>query len=79
MAEREGFVERGIAMEFSEELIAFLSREGFHPKYGARPLQRTIERCVVSALARHLLRNPALSKCRLKLGFDGAKTTIRRK
>lgn len=77
MAGREGFAERGLQLEFSEELIVFLSREGFHARYGARPLQRTIERHVVGALARHLLRNPALSHCRLQLDFDGSRMTIR--
>jgi len=78
LSQRDGFVARGLQMEFSEELVRFLSREGFDPQFGARPLQRTIERFVVGPLARYLLKNPGVSKQKLRLGIDGADLTVDR-
>ncbi len=76
LARREGFLERGLRLDFSEQLVSFLAREGCHPKYGARPLQRTIEQQVVGPLSRHLLRHPDVKNCTLRIGFDGANLTI---
>jgi ATP-dependent Clp protease ATP-binding subunit ClpC len=55
--EREGFRERGLKLTFTGKLIEQLAREGFDPEYGARPLQRTIERLVIAKLAEFLLQH----------------------
>ncbi len=62
---REGVARAGIQLVWSERLIAHLARVGFDHRYGARPLQRTLERLVVAPLARFLLGAPALAKTRL--------------
>jgi ATP-dependent Clp protease ATP-binding subunit ClpA len=54
---REGFQERGISMTFTPKLVEHLAQAGFDPEYGARPLQRTIERVVISKLAKFLLQH----------------------
>jgi hypothetical protein len=41
-------------------LVAWLARKGFNARYGARPLQRLLERRIVAELARFLLAAPAL-------------------
>ncbi|OQY43568.1 MAG: hypothetical protein B6247_31535, partial [Candidatus Parabeggiatoa sp. nov. 2] len=46
--EREGFQERGLNLTFGPKLVDHLAQKGFDPEYGARPLQRTIERLVVA-------------------------------
>jgi ATP-dependent Clp protease ATP-binding subunit ClpC len=48
--------ERRLTIEITEEAKAWLSKEGFDPVYGARPLRRAIERFVENALANKLLR-----------------------
>ncbi len=53
--EREGFQERGLNLTFGPKLVDHLAQKGFDPEYGARPLQRTIERLVVAKLAEFLL------------------------
>ncbi|MEK8021195.1 MAG: AAA family ATPase [Candidatus Parabeggiatoa sp.] len=53
--EREGFQERDLTLTFTPKLVEHLAREGFDPEYGARPLQRAIERLVVAKLAEFLL------------------------
>ena len=55
LAKREGFAKRKVALTWSPAVIDWLCRIGFDKRYGARPLQRTIEQHVVSPLARYLL------------------------
>lgn len=47
--------ERGIVFEVSDEAIAELAELGFDPKFGARPLRRTIQEKVDDVLANYLL------------------------
>ncbi len=49
---REGVVRRNLLVETDDEVIEKLLTRGFHPLYGARPLQREIERMVILPLAR---------------------------
>ena len=43
----EGITRRKLLVEVDDPVIEVLGREGFHPRYGARPLQRAIERAVI--------------------------------
>lgn len=52
---REGIVRRNLLVEVDEAVIGSLAERGFHPHYGARPLQRVIERTVILPLARLLV------------------------
>jgi len=52
---RPGISQRGIALRFSLRLVEEVTKVGFSPKYGARPLQRAIERLVVPVLTGWLL------------------------
>ena len=59
----------GVHLDASEEAVAELAREGFDPKYGARPLRRAIQSRVEDAVAEKLLDGT------LKAG-DTAKLTV---
>ena len=59
IAKREGLARSGVNVHWSEALVEHLAAIGFDPRYGARPLQRAIEREVVAPLARWLLTNHA--------------------
>ena len=45
----------GIRLDASEEAVAELAKEGFDPKYGARPLRRAIQSKVEDAVAEKML------------------------
>ena len=75
LAEREGVEKRGIEISWSPALLDRLAEIGFHPKFGARNLQRTIEEKAAVPLARYLLENPGLSNARLLLDTDGTGKT----
>jgi ATP-dependent Clp protease ATP-binding subunit ClpC len=44
-----------VAVEFTDEAVDLLAREGFDPEFGARPLRRTIQRRVDNELSRMVL------------------------
>ncbi len=45
----------GITLEYEEDLVLHLAKEGFDPVYGARPLRRAIQRKVEDSLSTYLL------------------------
>jgi len=47
--------ERGIDLTFSEGAVEQLSRDGFDPVYGARPLRRAIQHQVEDSLSEEIL------------------------
>src|SRR2546430_13792073 len=49
---REGILRRQLLVEVDEAVVSELAVRGVHPRYGARPLQRGIERAVISPPAR---------------------------
>jgi ATP-dependent Clp protease ATP-binding subunit ClpC len=46
---------QGIEVEFTDDAVQLLAREGFDPEFGARPLRRTIQRLVENELSRMVL------------------------
>jgi ATP-dependent Clp protease ATP-binding subunit ClpC len=74
---REGLVRAGLGVNWSERLVAWLARVGFDARYGARPLQRVLERHLVAPLARYLLEHPAPAGTELFLDVnDGGEIRI---
>jgi ATP-dependent Clp protease ATP-binding subunit ClpB len=45
----------GIQLDVAPEAIAFLSKAGYDPAYGARPLKRAIQKHVVDLIAREMI------------------------
>jgi ATP-dependent Clp protease ATP-binding subunit ClpC len=76
IAGREGLARARLRLEWTDALVAQLAKEGFDPRYGARPLQRTLETRVVTPLARFLLENAELVDCAIRtdLGPGGEVT-----
>jgi ATP-dependent Clp protease ATP-binding subunit ClpC len=70
IASREGLTSNGIKLVWSDEIVRHLAREGFDPRYGARPLQRTIETLIVAPLARFLVERPDLKNASIRLSLD---------
>ncbi|MDT0295199.1 ATP-dependent chaperone ClpB [Mesonia ostreae] len=47
--------EQNITIDATEEAIALLSKKGFDPQYGARPVKRTIQKEVLNKLSKEIL------------------------
>ena len=45
----------GVSVTFDSSLIEFISKEGFDPEYGARPLRRTIVRMIEDSFSTQML------------------------
>ncbi len=45
----------GIALEFTDAALAFISDKGFDPQFGARPVKRVIQKYVLNELSKELL------------------------
>lgn len=55
ISKRDGLSRLNLAIHWTDTLVQQLAKEGYDPRYGARPLQRTIEREVVAPLAKWVL------------------------
>ena len=53
-----------------------MADQGFDHKYGARQLQRTIERLLVTPLARYLVTNPGLKDETIKADLSSDRKVI---
>ena len=65
-----------LTLKWTERLVEHLAEKGFDHRYGARPLQRTIERLVVTPLAGYLAENPTVRDMEIEcdLGDEGEVT-----
>lgn len=70
LKKREGFVKRNLSLHFTEKIIQKLAETGFDERYGARPLQRTIEQNVTNPLANWLLEHPSIENQKLFIDYD---------
>ena len=62
--------ERKIGLELSEKAKSWLSKEGYDPVYGARPLRRVIERYVENPLSSKVLRGELKEGDTVKVDID---------
>ncbi|WP_216207729.1 ATP-dependent Clp protease ATP-binding subunit [Amycolatopsis aidingensis] len=56
-----------VQVEFDQSAVRWLSEAGYQPEFGARPLQRTIQRAVDNELSRMLLRGDLRSGSRVRV------------
>jgi ATP-dependent Clp protease ATP-binding subunit ClpA len=67
IAERDGIRYRGVSMNIGAGVAAHLARRGFHARYGARPVLRTIERDLLAPLADRMNRYSAELPLRVEI------------
>ncbi|MEJ2610129.1 MAG: AAA family ATPase [Candidatus Thiodiazotropha sp.] len=75
LAKRPGILQRSISLKFTDALIQYVSKAGFSPEYGARPLQRTIERVVIPPLTEMLLAGKEGQKLEVDWVDEGVRIT----
>lgn len=71
LKQREGFIKRGLDLQFSDRIETYLAEIGFDARFGARPLQRAIEHTIVNPLASWMLEHPDSNNCKLLIDYDG--------
>jgi ATP-dependent Clp protease ATP-binding subunit ClpC len=60
-----------IELEFTQEAVRVLAREGYDPEFGARPLARTIQRLVENELSRMVLSGEVEPGDKVQVETDG--------
>jgi ATP-dependent Clp protease ATP-binding subunit ClpC len=72
LAQRPGLRRRRIQLVPSDELLDHVVSAGYDERYGARAMQRTVERIVTAPLAELLAEQPQLMDQTLTIGWDGS-------
>jgi len=57
---REGLSRANVRLSWTDRLLDRLVRDGFDPRFGARPLERAIETLVVTPVSNYLVSHPAV-------------------
>jgi len=70
VGQREGFRKLGLRLQFADSVVEHLLQIGFHPQFGARPLQRAIEESVVARLAHFIVNHPDLRNATVRIELD---------
>ena len=52
---QQRLLESGVQIDANENVIEYLSREGYDPQFGARPLKRLIQNRILNALSKEIL------------------------
>ena len=69
---REGMMKKSIRLVWTDRVVNHVVQVGFDSRFGARPLQRVIEKEIVTPLALHLNDNPQLRDTQITVDFDSA-------
>jgi ATP-dependent Clp protease ATP-binding subunit ClpC len=65
-----------IEVEFGDDAVALLAREGYDPEFGARPLRRTIQRLVENELSKMVLNGSVQPGDKITVDADGDELTF---
>jgi len=65
--------EKGMSITFGDDVREFLIDKGFDPKYGARPLRKTIQRLIEDELAEMFLSGRIREGCGIEASMNGNK------
>lgn len=63
----------GIKIKITQDLKEKIAKEGFDPKFGARPLRRTLQKYVEDSLADLMLQKKIENGCTVTLSYDPEK------
>jgi len=73
---RERLAERHISLELTDAALDHLVQVAFDPAYGARPLKRTIQKEIETALARLILEGKVRDGQTLRVDYDAGRGAL---
>lgn len=74
---RESLAQRGIALEYDESVIEWLSVRGYHPEFGARSLLRLIDREIVNQIGGMVLSDQVVAGQTVMITVENDELAIR--
>ncbi len=66
--------EKNIQLQFSDECIDWLSKKGFDPVYGARPLKRVIQNEILNPMAKLMISGELKNNANVQVGLKSDQT-----
>ncbi|MEM9244788.1 MAG: AAA family ATPase, partial [Cyanobacteria bacterium P01_F01_bin.153] len=75
---RKRLSDRKITLKLSEEAVRFLAEVGYDPTYGARPLKRTIQKELETAIAKGILRGDFTDGCVIFTDVENERLTFKK-
>lgn len=69
LMKRPGLENRNIRLKFNPQVVDFVARSGFDPKFGARPLLRKIEESISVPLSKWLLDQLHIENCTIAVSL----------
>ena len=69
-------IAKGMSIIFSDEVKVFLIEKGYDPKYGARPLRKTIQRYIEDELSDMFLSQRIKEGCTISVGMEEGKIKL---
>jgi len=70
---KKRIAELGIALTLTKDAMTFIAKEGYHKEYGARPLNRAIQKYVEDPIADALINGDLVDGGKIKLGYSEKK------
>lgn len=77
LSHREGLLASALQLRWTEEVLEALVHEGYDARFGARPLQRALERIVVTPLARWRLENATATGVQVTVSYENNTAQVR--
>jgi len=74
---REGMTRRNLRLQGTERVVDAILARGFDLRYGARPLQRTIERMIAGPLAQWLMDHSDTTQSTMTVDWDEGLSRVR--
>ena len=68
---RKLLLESEVRLEVTENAVKFISKAGFDPDFGARPIKRAIQRYLLNDLSKQLLAGVVDKQKAIKVDSDG--------
>ncbi len=73
---KKSLKKKSIELDISDSAIAHLSKIGYDPQYGARPVKRVIQRKILNELSKMILSGEIVSKSKINIDYNGKKITF---
>jgi ATP-dependent Clp protease ATP-binding subunit ClpB len=64
-------LDRSVSLRWTPQVLAHLAKEGYDPRFGARPLKRFIQQEVVNPISTSILEGKVPPESEIMLDFDG--------
>jgi ATP-dependent Clp protease ATP-binding subunit ClpB len=74
---KSNLAERGLRMRYTDKLLDHLTKEAYHPQFGARPVKRLIQRELLNSLSKALLSGSVQEDSLVEIDESGGEILFR--